>query len=96
MFVFAIVVFVFDKFQQGADGGSNRTHSPICLAKRDLCVESSRSHISSVRWSFGRCCVRGRYIRLFLMWADKPLAHYQIVDLEDIVYLLMYRQSICW
>ena len=57
MFVFAIVVFVFDKFQQGADGGSNRTHTPICLAKRDLCVESSRSHISSVRWSFGRCCV---------------------------------------
>lgn len=39
MFVFAIVVFVFDKFQQGADGGSNRTHNPICLAKRDLCVE---------------------------------------------------------
>ena len=39
MFVFAIVVFVFDKFQQGADGGSNRTHTPICLAKRDLCVE---------------------------------------------------------
>ena len=24
------------------------------------------------------------------MWADIPLAHYQIVDLEDIVYLLMY------
>ena len=34
---------------------------------------------------------RGRYIRLFLMWADKPLTHYQIVDLEDIVSLLMYR-----
>jgi hypothetical protein len=33
---------------------------------------------------FGRCCVRGRYIRQFLVWVDKPLAHYQIVDLEDI------------
>ncbi len=40
---------------------------------------------------FGRCCVRGRYVQLFLMWADIPLAHYQIVDLEDIfIYLLMY------
>ena len=58
MFVFAIVVFVFDKFQQGADGGSNRTHSPICLAKRDLCVEIlTYVKVSSVRWSFGRCCV---------------------------------------
>ena len=26
-----------------------------------------------------------------LMWVDKPLAHYQIVDLEDIVGLLMCR-----
>ena len=25
------------------------------------------------------------------MWADTPLAHYQIVDLEDIVMLLKYR-----
>jgi len=24
------------------------------------------------------------------MWVDKPLAHYQIVDLEDIVCLLKY------
>ena len=39
---------------------------------------------------FGRCCVRGRCVQLFFMWADIPLAHYQIVDLEDIVYLLMY------
>ena len=30
------------------------------------------------------------YIRLFLVWVDKPLTHYQIVDLEDIVSLLMY------
>jgi hypothetical protein len=35
---------------------------------------------------FGRCCVGGRCIRLFFMWVDCPLAHYQIVDLEDIVY----------
>ena len=34
---------------------------------------------------------RGRYIRLFLLWVDKPLTHYQIVDLEDIASLLMYR-----
>ena len=34
---------------------------------------------------------RGRCIRLFLVWADKPLTHYQIVDLEDIASLLMYR-----
>ena len=33
---------------------------------------------------------RGRYIRLFLLWVDKPLTHYQIVDLEDIASLLMY------
>ena len=33
---------------------------------------------------------RGRCIRLFLVWADKPLTHYQIVDLEDIASLLMY------
>lgn len=24
------------------------------------------------------------------MWVDKPLAHYQIVDLEDIVYVKEY------
>jgi len=28
------------------------------------------------------------------MWADIPLAHYQIVDLEDIVYLLKDCQNI--
>lgn len=33
---------------------------------------------------------RGRYIRQFLLWVDKPLVHHQIVDLEDIVDLLMY------
>ena len=44
-----------------------------------------------MRWSFlGGVVFRGRYVRQFLMWVDKPLAHYQIVDLEDIVSLLMY------
>jgi len=42
---------------------------------------------------FGRCCVRGRCIRLFLMWVDKPLVHHQIVDLEDVARLLKYRNS---
>ena len=39
----------------------------------------------------GGVVFRGRSIRLFLVWADKPLTHYQIVDLEDIASLLMYR-----
>lgn len=29
----------------------------------------------------------GRYARLFFVWAGYPLAHYQIVDLEDIDYI---------
>ena len=47
-----------------------------------------------MRWSFlGGVVFKGRYVRQFLMWVDKPLAHYQIVDLEDIDYigLLTYR-----
>ena len=41
-----------------------------------------------MRWSFlGGVVFKGRYVRQFLMWVDKPLAHYQIVDLEDIVYV---------
>lgn len=43
---------------------------------------------------FGRCCVRGRYFRLFLMWVDRPLVHHQIVDLEDVANLLMYRKRL--
>jgi len=42
---------------------------------------------------FGRCCVRGRYIRLFLMWVDRPLVHHQIADLEDVASLLKYRNG---
>ena len=41
-----------------------------------------------MRWSFlGGVVFKGRYVRQFLMWVDKPLAHYQIVDLEDIDYM---------
>lgn len=37
---------------------------------------------------------KGRYIRLFFMWVDKPLAYYQIADPEDVFFfekLLTYR-----
>ena len=38
-------------------------------------------------------CFAGRYVRLFFMWVDKPLAHYQVVDLEDIVYILIVNEQ---
>ena len=79
-------MFVFDKLQTSDDGGFKETHNPICLSERDLCVEfPDRLDNSSVRWSFfGRCCVEEGSFDYFFMWVDKPLAHYQIVDLEDI------------
>ena len=77
-FVFVQCLFLIS-CQTEPRWGSKRTHNLIYRLLRDLCV----------RWSFfGRCCVRGRCIQLFFMWADIPLAHYQIVDLEDIFYLL--------
>lgn len=42
---------------------------------------------------FGRCCVRGRYIRLFFMWADSPLAYYQIADLEDVQFVKVQKRQ---
>ena len=72
-------MFVFDKLSNGAEGGSKRTHNPyLPFIERLMCEVEF----------FGRCCVRGRYIQRFFTWADIPPAHYQIVDLEDIVYLL--------
>ena len=56
---------------------------------RGIVIAAMEDAIAKAAWSFfGRCCVRGRYVQRFFTWADIPLAHYQIVDLEDIVYLL--------
>ena len=71
-----VFVFVVSSVNCLCENDSQRHTIDKQFFLRDLCV----------RWSFGRCCVRERYIRLFFMWADTPLAHYQIVDLEDIDY----------
>lgn len=72
-----MVMFVFDKLSVAADGVCKAEHNPILATIERLMCEVE---------FFGRCCVRGRNIRLGLVWVDKPLTHYQIADLEDIVY----------
>ena len=69
-------MFVFDKLSIDADWGFRETHTMLSTRERLMCEVEF----------FGRCCVRGRFVRLFFTWVDKPLAHYQIVDLEDIDY----------
>lgn len=56
-------------------------------ARETYVFRTSNTGCSNVKCEvefFGRCCVRGRYVRLFFMWADCPLAYYQIADLEDV------------
>ena len=75
IFVF-VVLFVFDKFSAQAEGIPLGCIPYLCAIERLMCEVEF----------FGRCCIRGRYVRRFFMWVGHPLTHYQIVDLEDIDY----------